>query len=128
MKKLHLVVSPLVVGASLALILAAGCASAPPRSNDSLVRAHAAVDQAERSGAAEFAPEYLAAAHEKLTRADDDQRHDRDGVRVSRLADEAQADAQLAAARARAKKSQLAANQVGKGVDALKQEADRATP
>lgn len=116
---------PLLMGGALTVALSTGCASAPPRSNEALAHAHTAVEEADRSGAGEFAPRYLEAARSKLAQADTEAAQHGANEHVSRLADEAAADAQLAAARARAKKAQLAADQVGKGIEALKSESER---
>jgi hypothetical protein len=115
----------ILIGGALAVALSAGCASTPPRSNEALAHAHTAVEEADRAGAGEFAPQYLEAARSKLARADQEAAHSGATESVSRLADEAAADAQLASARSRAKKARLAADQVGKGVEALKTEAER---
>ena len=127
MKKFHPSFGRYVVGGTLAGVLVVGCATAPPRTTEPLVQARSAIEQAERAGAGELAPEYLDAARAKLARADQDARSSGTLGRADRLAEEAQADAQLAGARARAKKAERAADEVGKGVDALKVETDRPT-
>ena len=127
MKKFYPILGHIVLGGTLAGVLVAGCATAAPRTTEPLVQARAAIEQAERAGAGEYAPEFLNAARAKLARADEDARTSGKVGHADRLADEAQADAQLAAARARAKKAELAASEVAKGVDALKVETDRPT-
>lgn len=116
----------LVAAAALAIV-AAGCATAPARPTESFVRARAAIEQADRSGAAEYAPLDLAAARDKLARAEAESGGSQAPVRAVRLADEARVDAELAGERARAKKAARAANEVDKSVDALRVEAERPT-
>jgi hypothetical protein len=91
------------------------------------VRAHAAIEQAERSGAAEYAPTYLVAAREKLVLAEGESDRSQMAVHSERLANEARVDAELAGERARAKRAEVAANEVVKSVDALRLEAERPT-
>lgn len=116
-----------VIAAAALATLAAGCATAPSRPTEAFVRAHAAIEQAERSGAAEYAPTYLLAAREKLAQAEGESSRSPTTVHAARLADEARVDAELAGERALAKKAEVAANEVDKSVDALRIEADRPT-
>ena len=116
----------LVAAAALAIV-AAGCATEPVRPTEAFVRARAAIEQADRSGAGEFAPTDLAAARDKLARAEAESGRSQPTVGAVRLADEATADAELAGGRARAKKAAVAANEVDKSVDALRVEAERPT-
>jgi len=116
-----------VLAAAALATIVAGCATAPPRPSEAFLRAHAAIEQAERSGAAEFAPAYLSAARDKLAQAEGESSRSQTTVHAVRLADEARVDAELAAERARAKKAEVAANEVDKSVDALRVEAERPT-
>jgi len=116
-----------LVSAAALTIVVAGCATAPTRSTEAFVRARAAIEQADRSGAGEFAPADLAAARDKLARAEAESGRSEPTIGAVRLADEATADAELAAGRARAKKAAVAANEVDKSVDALRVEAERPT-
>src|SRR5262245_24398113 len=100
------------------LLALAGCASAPRQVAES-TRAHTLVDQAEQAGAQQFAAADLEAARNKLQQADD--KHTDHDLAV-RLAQEAAADAEVAAARTRAAKAQQALAQVNAGSDTLRQE------
>jgi hypothetical protein len=89
-----------------ALLLLAGCAlvSAPEAE---LADARAAVGEAENAGAAELAPAELASAIDRLARAEAyaDQRHYDEALF---LAEQAKADARLAAVKARAASAESA--------------------
>lgn len=126
MMKMNSTVARVVAAAALTVV-AAACATAPTRPTEAFVRARAAIEQADRSGAAEFAPTDLAAARDKLARAETESGRSQPTVAAVRLADEATADAELAGGRARAKKAAVAADEVDKSVDALRVEAERPT-
>ena len=114
--------------AALALCAAflAACASTPaPR--EELAVARAAVDQAQASGASELAPLDLTAARQKLERANAALQAG-DHLIARRLAEQAQADAQLAAARADAEKSRRAVAEVEASIRALRDELSRTAP
>lgn len=93
--------------ASAALLLAA-CASGPPPPHAQLAVSAAAIDQAVSAGAAELAPAELALARGKLDRARVAM-NARDHTEALMLAEQAQADAQLAVTRTRAAKADRAA-------------------
>ena len=116
-----------ILAAAALAAVAAGCATAPARPTEAFLRAHAAIEQAERAGAAEYAPSDLLAAREKLAQAEGESGRSQTTVHAQRLADEARVDAELAGGRARAKKAEVAANAVDTGVDALRVEAERPT-
>ena len=116
-----------ILAAAALAAVAAGCATAPARPTEAFLRAHAAIEQAERAGAAEYAPSDLLAAREKLAQAEGESGRSQTTVHAQRLADEARVDAELAGGRARAKTAEVAANAVDKGVDALRVEAERPT-
>lgn len=108
--------------------LVAGCASTPPAPTADMTRAKAAIEQAERAGAAEFANEELSASHRKmeLAQAAVVKNHTAD---AARLVDESYADAHLAQLTAQSAKSAKASADVDRSIDVLQREANRpATP
>ena len=108
---------PLAVAA---LLLLGACASGePPRAE--LGAADAAIQAAQRSGAGERAPVELNNARMKYQGADAAVR-DKDYDRASRLAQEAEIDAQLAAAKAQTEASKAAAQQVRQDATTLQRE------
>ena len=94
---------------------------------EQLAVAEAAVEQAERAGAAEYAAAGLATAQDKLQRArsgaDD---RSLEAEEVARLAEQAEADAKLAAAQAQAGKMRAAVAETEANLRALEEEAARA--
>jgi len=110
----------IIYGAACVLALAA-CAT-PPHQVAETSRARALVEQAEQSGAQQFASADLEAARNKLQVAQD--KHTDDEVAV-RMAQESAADAEVALARSRAGKAQQALSQVSAGSATLRQEANR---
>jgi uncharacterized protein DUF4398 len=113
--------------ATLLLLSLAGCATVPAP-NESLDLAQNAIADAQRDGAAEFAPSYLQAAQNKLTDANREAARSDGYIRAVRLAEEAQADAQLAAAMARATKADRSATELDQSLSALRTESERAAP
>jgi hypothetical protein len=110
--------------AALSVLLSAtGCASAPKPTAD-LAQAHTLVDQAEQSGAAQFASDDLVRARSKLQQADQDARN-KPEISIQ-LAQEATVDARLALARTGAVKAQQAMRDVNAGTQTLRNETDRA--
>jgi hypothetical protein len=85
----------------------------------------AAVNDAMSAGAAEFAPVALRAAQDKLDLANKAvaEREYRD---ARRYAEDAEADARLAATTARSRKAQRAVSEVESGIRALREEMARA--
>jgi hypothetical protein len=111
--------------AALLVTLTAGASTPPP--NEEVAVAKASVQRAEQAGAPEFAPVELAAAREKLVRADKaDAEHQ--AIIATQLAEAANADAQLAEARAIQQKSHKAALEFDASMVALRQESNRSTP
>jgi hypothetical protein len=112
------------LGPSAALIslLLVGCASEPPK--ELLSQAEVAIQNAERSGAAQYEPALLSSARTKLDQAhqevDDDENEE-----AGRLAEEAAAEANLANAKAKAVKQANETEQMKKAIEALKQETSR---
>lgn len=109
--------------ASTVLLLAA-CASAPPPPNAQLAVAAAAIDQAVSAGAAELAPAELGMAREKLDRARVAM-NARDHAQALMLAEQSQADAQLAVTRTRGAKAEKAAAALREDRRILREEIQR---
>lgn len=109
---------------ALALI-AAGCATTPIP-NEQLAVAKASVQRAEQAGAPELAPVEMAAARDKLARAESAAAN-HDAAPATRLADQANADAQLAEAAAQEKRSRKAAMEADANLQALRQESQRSS-
>jgi hypothetical protein len=114
------------IGFAAMLLAFVGCASTP-MPTEQLAVAEAAVEQAERAGAAEYAAAGLATAQDKLQRArsgaDD---RSLEAEEVARLAEQAEADAKLAAAQAQAGKMRAAVAETEANLRALEEEAARA--
>jgi hypothetical protein len=111
--------------AASAVVLGA-CASAPPP-NEKIAVAKASVQRAEGSGAPEFAPVELASARDKLARAEKDNA-DRNFPPATMLAEQANADAELAEATAQQQRSHKAAAEFDAGMQTLRQESMRSSP
>ena len=101
----------------------AGCATTPPPTED-MALGRAAVSEAVSAGAQQYAPADLHRAEDALDRAHEalarGYYHD-----ARRLAQEAEADAKLAAAAARSRKAERALDEVETSVEALREEARR---
>jgi len=106
-----------------AAVLVAGCASIPAPTEQIAV-SKAAVDSATSAGGNEFAPVQLQSALEKLNAAERAMAKE-ENLKARQLAEQAQVDAQLAAATARAAKAQKAASELREGNRVLHQEIDR---
>jgi hypothetical protein len=112
--------------AGISLLLLTACGSGePPRAE--LGAADAAIQAAQRSGAAERAPVELNNARVKYDAANVAVR-DEEYDRAARLAREAEIDAQLAAAKAQAEASRTAARQVHEGTITLQRETAPLAP
>jgi hypothetical protein len=114
-------VSAAFVG-SIALL--GGCASTPTGPSTELTSAKAAIDQAERAGAREYATEPLNASVQKM---DEGQAATAKGDRpqARRLLEESYADAHLAQISAESAKSSKDAADVDQGIHTLQNEASR---
>jgi len=112
--------------AVIALTLTA-CATTNPAADEKIAVAKAAVQHAEGSGAPELAPVELAAARDKLARAEQANAA-RQPVPATQLADQANADAQLAEATAQKERSHKAAMEFDASMLALRQESMRSSP
>ena len=110
------------IPAALISLLLVGCASEPPK--ELLSQAEVAIQNAERSGAAQYEPALLSSARTKLDKAhqevDDDENEN-----GARLAEEAIAEANLANAKTNAVKQANEADEMKKAIEALKQETSR---
>ncbi len=120
MQKRH---TAIAVAAALAA-LGAGCGSNEPRPTEELTRARTLIDQAERTGARQFASAELQMAHEKMRRADAAAEEEEHAV-ARRLAVEASLDAELAAAKTRSGQAEAAAEEIAASVSTLRDEAAR---
>jgi Domain of unknown function (DUF4398) len=114
------------VFAATAMALAA-CATTNPFADEKIAVAKASVQRAEGSGAPEFAPVEFAAARDKLARAEQANTA-KQLVPASQLADQANADAQLAEATAQQQRSHKAATEFDASMQALRQESMRSSP
>jgi hypothetical protein len=89
--------------------------------------AKASVQRAEQSGAPELAPVELASARDKLARAEQSNASGA-ALPATELAEQANADAQLAEATAQQQRSHKAATEFDASMLALRQEAMRSSP
>jgi hypothetical protein len=99
------------------------CASAP-MPIDKLAVAKSSVERAEQAQAAQFAQVELNSARNKLAAAQA-AADDRDGAVAARLADQADVDAQLAEATARAKQQEQLVAEMDKSLQDLRNESLR---
>jgi Domain of unknown function (DUF4398) len=110
------------LAALCAALAAAGCSSGPAPTAE-LAQAHSLVDQAEQSGAPQYASADLASARSKLQQADLDAR--KQPQHALDEAQEASADARVALARTNAAKAQAALRDVDAGTQTLQNETER---
>ena len=109
--------------ACAALAAAAACATTPIP-NEKIAVAKASVQRAEQSGAPELAPVEMAAAREKLARAEHAAAA-RDAVPANLLAEQANVDARLAEATAQQQRAHKAAMEFDTSMQALRNESLR---
>jgi Domain of unknown function (DUF4398) len=107
------------------LVVLAACAS-NPAADEKIAVAKASLQRAEGSGAPEFAPVEMAAARDKLARAEK-ANTDRNLQPAILLADQANVDAQLAEATAQQQRSAKAATEFDASMQALRQESMRSS-
>ncbi len=114
-----------VCSAGLVALCLAGCASKEkiPATSDVAV-GKAAVGDATISGAAEYAPLEVASAQDKLDQANRAMAA-KDYAKARELANQAQADAQLAQSKAGSAKAQAAANALQDNIRVMREELDR---
>lgn len=110
----------------LATLLAAGGCATQPAPTGQLRAAQQAIDDAERAQATRHAATEMTEARTKLASANAAVA-DGDMERAARLADEARADAELAAARTAAAKALAANDEIRRGTRALMEELQRST-
>lgn len=104
-------------------ILVTGCASTPAPI-EQMATSKAAITNASSAGGAEYAPLQLQSAKDKMDAAEQAMKAE-NYLLAKRLAEEAQADADLAVAMAGSDKAAKAAEAVQKDSHALRQEIDR---
>jgi septal ring factor EnvC (AmiA/AmiB activator) len=120
--------SNLVKGASLCAMLglSAAALAADPIPQEKIAVAKASVQRAEQAGAPELAPVEMAAARDKLARAEK-AIADHNKQIATQLAEQADVDAQLAEATVQQQKSHKAATEFDASLQSLRQEAQRNT-
>lgn len=102
----------------------AGCSAKIPPPTQKVALSAAAINQAEASGAVEFAPVEMRAAREKLTQARAAMNLE-ENEKALHLAEQAEVDAQLAEAKARTAKTQKAVTELQESIQTLKMEIER---
>ncbi len=110
----------------LVAVTAAVAAHANPIADEKIAVAKASLDRAEQSGAPQAAPVELATARDKLARAVK-ANADHDSKPAALWADQANIDAQVAEALAVQARSQKAATEFDRSMQALRQESNRAS-
>lgn len=110
------------IAAISGLLAVAGCSSGPQPTAE-LAQAHSLVDQAEQSGAPQFASADLVMARSKLQQADSEAKSHPEQSLHS--AQEATVDARVAIARTNSAKAQVALRDVNAGTTTLRNETDR---
>ena len=114
------------VAAAATVIALAACAT-NPIADEKIAVAKASFQCAEQSGAPEFAPVELATARDKLARAEQANAA-KDIVPAAQLAEQANADAQLAEATAQQQRSHKAALEFDASMATLRQESMHNSP
>lgn len=109
---------------ALAALALSACAASPPAPTAQMAVSAAAIDQAASAGAAELAPAELSAAREKLDRARMAM-NNQNNTQALILAEQAQADAQLAVTRSRTAKAEKAAASLQEDRRILREEIKR---
>ena len=107
------------------ILLLAGCASANPVRPTSLAAADQAIVAAEKRDASRYAPAELDEARQKLASAERAVAAD-DLILAERLGDEAEATAELAAARTEAAKATAINTEMARSTKALTEDMQRA--
>lgn len=118
-----LLLTPWFAGLALALT---ACASGPPAPTEQMAVSAAAIEQAVSAGAPELAPRELGTARDKLARAKVAMNAS-DNTQALILAEQAQADAQLAVTKARTAKAEKAAAALAEDRRVLREEMQRNT-
>ena len=113
-----------IAAAAIACGLAAGCATEGPPPSEEVTRARTVIEQADRAGAQRYAAADLQRAHDELSnaeKANGEGKYDE----ARRYAQSAEADADVATARASDGEAQRAAHEVVQGNETLRQESAR---
>ncbi len=105
-------------------LVACATEGAPP--SEELTRARAVVEQADKGGAQRYAAADLQRAHDELSNAEK-ANAERKFDEARRYAESAEADADVATARAADADAQRAAHEVAQGNETLRQESGRGT-
>jgi hypothetical protein len=115
-------------GAAACAVIAIGLAAcvSTPIPNEKIAVAKESVQRAEQSGAPELAPVEMAAARDKLARAER-AAADREAVPANQLAEQANVDARLAEATAQEQRARKAAMEFDASMQALRSESMRNT-
>jgi hypothetical protein len=109
-----------------AAVLLSACATTPLPPSAEMTRAKAAIEQAQRAGAREYATEYLNASMKKMDMAEAANAKG-NNAQAARLVEESYADAHLAQVTAQSAKSAKAAADVDQSIRTLQHEANRPT-
>jgi hypothetical protein len=113
-----------ISAAAMACALAGGCATQGPPPSEEVTRARTVIEQADRAGAQRYAAADLQRAHDQLSDAEKANAAGKyDDAR--RYAESAEADADVATARASDGEAQRAAHEVVQGNETLRQESAR---
>lgn len=114
----------LLAGLFPALLALSGCRTTYPPPSGEMSASRAAIATAEEAGASEHAPVELRRARQKAEQAQ--QAMDRgDNLRARILAEQAEVDARLAEATARAQRQQEAVDILRASIESLRQEIER---
>jgi Domain of unknown function (DUF4398) len=113
-------------GTAACAVIAIGLAAcvSTPIPNEKIAVAKESVQRAEQSGAPELAPVEMAAARDKLARAEK-AAADREAVPANQLAEQANVDARLAEATAQEQRARKAAMEFDASMQALRSESMR---
>jgi hypothetical protein len=101
-----------------------GCATQGSQPTDEMTRAKALIEQADKAGAQRYAAADLQRAHDELSNAERSI-GEKKYYEARRYAESAEADADVATARASAGEAQRSAHEVMQGNETLRQESDR---
>jgi hypothetical protein len=112
--------------ACIVVLVGLGACASTPIPNEKIAVAKSSVQRAEQAGAPELAPVELAAARDKLARAEK-AAASRDAQPATMLAEQANADAQLAEATAQQKRAHTAALEFDANMQQLRSESLRNT-
>jgi hypothetical protein len=113
-----------ISAAAIACALAGGCATEGPPPSEEVTRARTVIEQADRAGAQRYAAADLQRAHDELSNAEK-ANGERKFDEARRYAESAEADADVATARASDGEAQRSAHEVVQGNETLRQETAR---